>query len=150
MEENYNHIDQIIRQKFENFEPEPPVQVWEKIRSGINKTPPPSSSTGFVMPIIVAVSLLVFIAGLVHNIYFKDTRACSHNPQCFRSFSPAGRGHFNRIYHFFRCHFAGRVLPGSGNLTITRYFCTKYCPGNQNHPACCDPGKGCFRTNESG
>jgi hypothetical protein len=79
MEENYNHIDQIIRQKFENFEPEPPVQVWEKIRSGINKTPPPPSSTGFVMPIIVAVSLLVFIAGLVNNIYFKDTRALPQN-----------------------------------------------------------------------
>lgn len=74
MAENYNHIDQIIRQKFENFEPEPPVQVWEKIRSRINKTPPPTSSTGFVMPIIVAVSLLVFIAGLLHNIYFNDSK----------------------------------------------------------------------------
>jgi hypothetical protein len=74
MAENYNHIDQIIRQKFENFEPEPPVQVWEKIRSGINKTPPPPSSTGFVMPIIVAISLLVFISGLLHNIYFKDSK----------------------------------------------------------------------------
>jgi hypothetical protein len=75
MAENYNHIDQIIRQKFENFEPEPPVQVWEKIRSGLDKTPPPPSSTGFVMPIIVAISLLVFIAGLLHNIYFNDPKA---------------------------------------------------------------------------
>jgi hypothetical protein len=75
MAENYNHIDQIIRQKFDNFEPEPPVQVWEKIRSGINKTPPPPSSTGFVMPIIVVISLFVFIAGLIHNIYFNDSKA---------------------------------------------------------------------------
>jgi hypothetical protein len=75
MAEDYNHIDQIIRQKFENFEPEPPVQVWEKIRSGINKTPPPPSSTGFIMPIIIAVSLLVFIAGLLHNVYFNDSSA---------------------------------------------------------------------------
>jgi hypothetical protein len=72
MAEDYNHIDQIIRQKFENFEPEPPIQVWEKIRSGINKTPPPSSSTGFVMPIIVAISLLVFVAGLLNHFYFND------------------------------------------------------------------------------
>jgi hypothetical protein len=75
MAEDYNHIDQIIRQKFENFEPEPPIQVWEKIRSGINKTPPPSSSTGFVMPIIVAVSLLVFVAGLMNHFYFNDSRS---------------------------------------------------------------------------
>jgi hypothetical protein len=75
MAEDYNHIDQIIRQKFENFEPEPPIQVWEKIRSGINKTPPPPSSTGFVMPIIVAVSLLVFIAGLLNHYYFNDSRS---------------------------------------------------------------------------
>jgi hypothetical protein len=79
MAEDYNHIDQIIRQKFENFEPEPPVQVWEKIRSGINKTPPPPSSTGFVMPIIVALSLLVFISGLLHNIYFNDSKAVLTN-----------------------------------------------------------------------
>lgn len=75
MAENYNHIDQIIRQKFENFEPEPPDQVWDKIRSGINKTPPPSSSTGFVMPVIVALSLLVFVAGLLHNLYFNDSKS---------------------------------------------------------------------------
>jgi hypothetical protein len=75
MAEDFNHIDQIIRQKFENFEPEPPIQVWENIRSGINKTPPPPSSTGFVMPIIVAVSLLVFIAGLLNHFYFDDSRS---------------------------------------------------------------------------
>lgn len=90
MEENYNHIDQIIRQKFEDFEPEPPVQVWEKIRSGINKTPPPSSSTGFVMPVIVAVSLLVFVAGLVHNIYYKDSKSLLSSNSSDRSIQQAG------------------------------------------------------------
>jgi hypothetical protein len=71
MAEDFNHIDQIIRQKFENFEPEPPVQVWEKIRSGIQKDPPPppAMSTGFILPIIIAVSLLIFIGGLIHHFY---------------------------------------------------------------------------------
>jgi hypothetical protein len=74
MAENFNHIDQIIRQKFENFELEPPVQVWENIRSGLKKSPPPPSSTGFVMPIIVAISLLIFISGLLNHYYFNTSR----------------------------------------------------------------------------
>jgi opacity protein-like surface antigen len=73
MAENFNHIDQIIRQKFENFEPEPPVQVWDNIRSGIKKNPPPPSSSGFVMPVIVAISLLIFVAGLLHHFYFDNS-----------------------------------------------------------------------------
>lgn len=73
MAEDFNHIDQIIRQKFENFEPEPPVQVWENIRSSIPKTPPPQSSTGILLPIIVAVSILVFLSGLFHHYYNNNT-----------------------------------------------------------------------------
>ncbi len=69
MAEDYKHIDQIIRQKFENFEPEPPVQAWEKIRSEIGRTPPPPHSPGILLPIIVSVSLLIFIAGLFHQLY---------------------------------------------------------------------------------
>jgi hypothetical protein len=70
MSEDFNHIDQIIRQKFDNFEPEPPIQVWEKIRSGIQKDPPPpASSPGIILPIIVTISLLLFISGLIHHFY---------------------------------------------------------------------------------
>lgn len=71
MAEEFNHIDQIVRQKFENFEPEPPIQVWEKIRSGIQKDPPPppATSSGFILPIIITVSLLIFISGLIHHFY---------------------------------------------------------------------------------
>jgi len=72
MAEDFNHIDQIIRQKFENFEPEPPVQVWEKIRSGLEKTPPPSSP-GIILPIIVTISLLIFIGGLLNHFYHGDS-----------------------------------------------------------------------------
>jgi len=69
MAEDYKHIDQIIRQKFDNFEPEPPVHAWEKIRSEIRPTPPPPHSPGILLPIIVSVSLLIFIAGLFHHLY---------------------------------------------------------------------------------
>jgi hypothetical protein len=72
MSEDYNYIDQIIRQKFEDFEPEPPAQVWDKVKSGISKTPPPSSP-GILMPIIVAVSLLIFVAGLFHQFYHSTS-----------------------------------------------------------------------------
>lgn len=77
MAENFNHIDQIIRQKFENFEPEPPIQVWENIRSGIQKSPPSPSSTGFLMPIIVTISLLIFFGGLLNHFYFNDHNSTS-------------------------------------------------------------------------
>jgi hypothetical protein len=69
MAEDFNHIDQIIRQKFENFEPEPPIQVWEKIQSGIQKTPPPPSSPGILLPVIISISLLIFVGGLFYHHY---------------------------------------------------------------------------------
>lgn len=74
MAEDFNHIDQIIRQKFENFEPEPPLQVWENIKAGISKTPPPPPSTGILLPIIVAVSLLIFMGGLFHHFYTDSSQ----------------------------------------------------------------------------
>jgi opacity protein-like surface antigen len=67
MAEDFKNIDQIIRQKFENFEPEPPIQVWEKIQSGIKKTPP--SSPGILLPLIVSISLMLFIGGLFYHHY---------------------------------------------------------------------------------
>jgi hypothetical protein len=73
MAEDFNHIDQIIRQKFESFEPEPPMKVWENIKSGINKTPPPPSSHGIILPLVVIISILIFISGLVHNIYYSSS-----------------------------------------------------------------------------
>jgi hypothetical protein len=66
MAENNDHIDQLIRQKFENFEPEPPVAVWESIRTKISDAPPPSSP-GIILPVIIAISILVFLSGLLHH-----------------------------------------------------------------------------------
>ncbi len=71
MAEHYEHMDQKIRQKFENFEPEPPVQVWDNVRTRISETPPPSSP-GIIMPIIIAVSLLVFLSGLFYHLISEN------------------------------------------------------------------------------
>jgi hypothetical protein len=78
MAEKFDHIDQKIRQKFENFEPEPPLKVWENIQSGIKDIPPSSPSGGIMLPIIVAVSLLIFLSGLVHH--FSQERQNQENP----------------------------------------------------------------------
>ncbi|MCU0370468.1 MAG: hypothetical protein MUC31_03545, partial [Bacteroidales bacterium] len=78
MAEDFKHIDQIIRQKFDNFEPEPPARVWEKIRSGIDKTPPAPSSPGIIMPVIIAISLLIFVSGLLNHYYNDNTASRQH------------------------------------------------------------------------
>jgi hypothetical protein len=75
MAEDFNHTDQIIRGKFESFEPEPPIQVWEKIKTGIPKTPPPPSSSGIILPIVVAISVLIFLSGLIHHFTAEKNAA---------------------------------------------------------------------------
>jgi len=70
MAEDFNHTDQIIRRKFENFEPEPPLQVWDKVKSGISQGP--TSSSGIILPIIVAISILIFLSGLIHHFISDD------------------------------------------------------------------------------
>jgi hypothetical protein len=69
MSEDFNHIDEIIRQKFDNFEPEPPAQAWEKIKSGISDKPVPPSAPGIILPIIVTISILIFLSGLIRHYY---------------------------------------------------------------------------------
>lgn len=65
--ENFDHIDNIIRQKFENFEPEPPAQVWENVRSKINPPPPPAPS-GLMLPILFITTFILFIGSMVFNL----------------------------------------------------------------------------------
>jgi hypothetical protein len=69
MAEDFNHIDEIIRQKFDNFEPEPPAQVWEKIKSGISDKPAQPTAPGIILPIIVTISILIFLSGLIRHYY---------------------------------------------------------------------------------
>lgn len=90
MAEDYKHIDQIIRQKFENFEPEPPLQVWENIKSNIPKDPGKPSSPGILLPIIVTVSLIIFIAGLFNHYYTKNENVAADPENRYSSVQTAG------------------------------------------------------------
>mgnify|MGYP001770081673 CR=1 FL=1 len=62
----FDHIDELIRQKFEGFEPVPPESVWEKVREGIG--PDQSSPKGglFTPPIITG---LIVLLGLVSLLF---------------------------------------------------------------------------------
>ena len=74
MAEDFKNIDQIIRQKFDDFSPEPPAYVWEKIRSGIQNEPPaPAPSSGIILPLIVSISILIFLSGLFHHFFTTKT-----------------------------------------------------------------------------
>jgi hypothetical protein len=67
--EDNSHIDQIIRQKFEGFEPVPPESVWVNIKSRI--TPPPASSpsiTSIILSILTGIAIFVAIITLVLNL----------------------------------------------------------------------------------
>ena len=60
MDKQTNHIDQLIREKFENFAPAPPAHVWEGVQSGIVGQPSSVfASTRFKVAAAAVVLLLV-------------------------------------------------------------------------------------------
>ncbi|MFO7614780.1 MAG: outer membrane beta-barrel protein [Bacteroidales bacterium] len=76
MADQFDTFDKNVRQKFENFGPEPPAHVWEGIRTRITGNPPASGGPGFVMPLIIAVSILIFLGGLLYH-YLGDNPAAN-------------------------------------------------------------------------
>ena len=69
-----NHIDKIIRQKFENFAPAPPETVWEQVRDNIGDQPggnPNGSPSGnpIIMPVIaiLTIGLILTVTLFNHN-----------------------------------------------------------------------------------
>ncbi|MBW6460754.1 MAG: PorT family protein [Bacteroidales bacterium] len=75
MADQFDTFDKVIRQKFENFGPEPPAHVWEVVRSRIAGNPPTSGNTGFVMPMFIALSLLLFLGGLLYHFLGNNPSA---------------------------------------------------------------------------
>ena len=63
--EDYHHIDELIRQKFEGFEPMPPESVWEKVRSGLETGGPSPSGGNITLPILTGVIVLLGLLSML-------------------------------------------------------------------------------------
>jgi hypothetical protein len=72
----FDHIDELIRQKFEGFEPVPPESVWEKVNAGITPDAPAPKGGRFTPPIITG---LIVLVGLI-SLLFLVTRVESTLP----------------------------------------------------------------------
>ena len=59
----HHHIDELIRQKFDGFEPVPPPYVWDKVKSGIQPDTTPGG--GISLPIITGLIILVGLVSLL-------------------------------------------------------------------------------------
>ena len=62
---DYNHIDELIRKKFEGFEPVPPESVWEKVKARIGTGGQGSKGGPLSLPIIVGIIVLVGLTTLL-------------------------------------------------------------------------------------
>ena len=122
--EKFEHIDQIIREKFENFEPEPPSKVWENVRSNISQTPPPSPH-GLMLPIIFIATFLLFVGSLVLNLLTKDDNSGlnSNSPESYLktaglistgSTTKPGQTLEEAIYQTYQDNHLEQVLTNSG------------------------------------
>lgn len=92
MADQFDTFDKILRQKFENFSPEPPMQVWENIKTRITGDAPPHNSAGFVLPMIFIVSMIIFLSGLLHHIFDSrsDTQILASEIQGQHFIQPSG------------------------------------------------------------
>lgn len=61
------HIEDLIRQKFENFAPEPPENVWEQIKPRIAGPVPPSPGGNLIFPILTFLGVILFVVSLIFN-----------------------------------------------------------------------------------
>lgn len=63
-----NHIDELIRQKFEGFEPEPPPSAWKKIRKQLEPGASPGNSGPVVFTILTVTSLIITLFFIFTNL----------------------------------------------------------------------------------
>jgi hypothetical protein len=61
------HIENLIRQKFDNFEPVPPENVWEQIKPRIAGLVPPSPGSNLIFPILTFLGVIFFVVSLILN-----------------------------------------------------------------------------------
>jgi hypothetical protein len=63
-----NHIDEIIRRKFENFEPAPPPETWGKIQKALDPASGTGSSGPVVFTVLTLLSLIITLFFIVTNL----------------------------------------------------------------------------------
>ena len=78
-------IEQIVKEKFENFQPDVPDSLWSSIESSISTPPPLSAPTLSVGSKIIAVALGVSIiigsALIIYNNQVKDVAVAATTGQ---------------------------------------------------------------------
>ncbi len=84
------YIDQVLKQKFENFAPEPPESVWLKVKHKITGQPgSPLSGTHIIMPVITGIALLMALIAILINIqsdnHLSFTRTLDSEPVFYAS-----------------------------------------------------------------
>ena len=78
-----NHIDELIRQKFEGFEPAPPPSAWKKIRKQLDSGASPGNSGPVVFTILTITSLIITLFFIFTNL--KDIPVGDPLPDEFTS-----------------------------------------------------------------
>jgi len=63
-----NHIDELIRQKFEGFEPAPPPSAWKKIRKQLDPGGSPGKSGPVVFTLLTITSLVITLFFIFINL----------------------------------------------------------------------------------
>jgi hypothetical protein len=82
MNEPYKNIDDLFRDKFENFEPDPPEYVWDNIKSGIQNPDGPGGRgfyggglAGFTAFLIIIGTILVYLLSNSFTINLPENKS---------------------------------------------------------------------------
>ena len=74
MSEKYKNIDDLFRDKFKDFELDPPEHVWENIKQNIQGSGGASSGNGFTKGGITGISIILIVAGIftLYQLYYSN------------------------------------------------------------------------------
>ena len=68
MVDHNRNIDELIRSKFEAYEPEPPESVWASVQRQIGTPPPASPIISVIIPVVTGIALMIALI-LLFNSY---------------------------------------------------------------------------------
>ena len=75
MKEKYKNIDNLFKQKFEDFNPEPPAHIWDNVKPNIPVYPKNSLFSNYFTKIVISIIAIIaiFIAGYFIFNPFKSS-----------------------------------------------------------------------------